>query len=248
MYCYFPNKRFWEEKVAWVTWINWTEGDFSLIDGEYALLLWEYITAHELIQGQATAVRYEVVHKELFSLATLRLLHSFVGMRYTSYTNSVPLRIWSDIPALLKRRWKPWKRIERSWTIDISAGAFVFSACEKPVSTQQLIVFPDIWTMHQQLPARLFDQPWVVRWHSWLSVLQKAAIYRWCKQGSIHTLLTTPAGIFQDRVALQSILLVDAHKRWYKSVQDPRYRTPTVVKDMQEVFSCSLKASGVLLV
>lgn len=248
MYCYFPNKRFWEEKVAWVTWIIWNEGDFLLIDGEYALVLWEYITAHELIQGQVTAVHYEIVHKALFSWATLRLLHSFVGMRYSSYTNSVPLRIWSDVLALLKRRWKPWKRIERSWTIDIVSGAFVFSASEKPIATQQLIVFPDIWTMHQQLPARLFEQPWVVRWHSWLSVLQKAAIFWWCKQGSIHTLLTTPAGIFQDRVALESILLVDAHKRWYKSVQDPRYRTPTVVKDMQDVFSCRLKASGVLLV
>jgi primosomal protein N' len=109
------------------------------------------------------------------------------------------------------------------------------------------MVFPDLWTMHQQLPARLFEQWGVARRHSGLSVWQKAAIFRWCKQWTLHTLVTTPAGIFQDWHDLGSIFLVDAHKWWYKSVQDPRYWTPTVITTFCEMFSCKVMTSGVLL-
>jgi hypothetical protein len=247
MFCYFPNKWFGEEKVAWVTGISWSEGDFFLIDGEYALILGEDITAHELIVGQATAVHTELVEKQLCGKETMRLIHAFVAQRYTSYTNTVPLWIGSDMLALMKRRPKSPKPLGRARSLELSStGKFVFSAAELKTS-QQLVVFPDLRTMHQQLPARLFEQAWVARRHSGATALQKAAIFRWCKQGTIHTLITTPAGIYQDRKKLDHIFVVDAHKRWYKSVQDPRYRTPQVLSAMQEIYSCKISTSGVLL-
>lgn len=247
MYCYFPNKRFWEEKVARVTWCTWITGDFFSIDGDYALLLWEHITAHELIPGQVTAVHCELIEKSFCSPKTLHVIHEFVWKRYTTYTNTVPLWLWSDMVALLKRRVKSVKNTTRSRSVDLTKErVFAFSS-NSPTSSQQLIVFPDIWTMHQQLPAKLFDQPGVIRRHSGLSALQKASIFRWCKKWTVHTLITTPAGIFQDRKDLQLIYLVDEHKRRYKSAQDPRYRTPTVLAEMKEVYSCSLISSGMQL-
>lgn len=50
------------------------------------------------------------------------------------------------------------------------------------------------------------------------------------KIGKLTTVLTTPAHVFQDRHALQSIVLVDAHKRYYKFQQDPRYWLPTLLR------------------
>jgi hypothetical protein len=88
----------------------------------------------------------------------MHLLHRFVAMRYTSYAQAVPLWIGADIAVLLKRRPKKGKHAQRAWNTTVSSqGEFVFSASE-PVATQQLMVFPDLWTMHQQLPARLFEQ------------------------------------------------------------------------------------------
>lgn len=247
MYCYFPNKRFWDEKVAWVTWVTGTAGDLFMIDGEYALLLWEHITAHELIFGQVTAVHNELVEKSLCSANTLCLIHKFVWHRYTTYSNTIPLWIGADLIALLKRRSKKWKQTQRAWKIELSSQGEIVFLASNVTSRQQLIVFPDLWTMHQQLPARLFEQEWVARRHSGLSALQKATLFWWCKQWTIHTLVTTPAWIFQDWHDLVSIMLVDAHKWWYKSVQDPRYRTPTVVSAFRDQFSCELMTSWVLL-
>lgn len=247
MFCYFPNKRIGDEKVAWVTWVSWSEGDFLLIDGEYALVLGEHITNSELISWQVTSVYSEYVEKKLCSSKTMRLIHDLVGQWYSSYTNVIPLWIWSDMLALMKRRGKKQKTVSRSWSVELdSSGMFVFSASSS-TSAQQILVFPDLRTMHQQLPARIFVQEGVGRRHSWLTALQKATIFRWCKQWLIHTLITTPAGIFQDRKQLDHIFIVDAHKWWYKSGQDPRYRTPRVLAAMQKIFACNLSTSGVLL-
>lgn len=247
MYGYFPNKRFGEDKVARITWITGSQGDLFLVDGEYVVLLGEDITAHELIQGQFTAVHTASIQPWLCTDKSMQLIHHFVWMRYTSYAHTIPLWIGADILALLKRRSKKGKQAQRAWKIELSAQSeFVFSTTTA-TWRQQLLVFPDLWTMHQQLPARLFEQGGVARRHSGLSVLQKAAIYWWCKQWTIHTLITTPAWIFQDWLDVESIILVDAHKWWYKSVQDPRYRTPTVISAFRDKFSCDVMTSGVLL-
>lgn len=248
MYCYFPDKRFGEDKVAWVTWITSDEGDLLSIDGNLALVLGEQVTAHELMQGQMTAVRTELICKWLIWKDALDIIHEFVWTRYTSYAQTVQLWIGADIHVLLKRQGKSLKKpMSRSWRMELGEqGKFVYAVIP-PTMTQQLIVFPDLWTMHQQLPARVFEQPWVARRHSGLTTLQKATIYWWCTYGSIHTVITTPAGIFQNRYSLASISLVDGHKRWYKSAQDPRHRTPSVLTAFCEKFSCSFTSSGVFL-
>ncbi len=247
MYCYFLNKRFWEEKVAWVTWCSWSAGDLMLIDEEYVLVLWEHITASELVHGAATAVKTEVVYTSLCSRKTLQCMHRFVGHWFTSYTNTVPLRLWSDLPALLKRRQKKLSSISRTRNAQFSPEGKVYFSATSPTTTQQLLVFPDIWTMHQQLPAKVFDQPWVVRRHSWLTSLQKATIFWWCKVGSIHTLISTPAGVFQDWSSLWAIMVIDGHKRRYKGAQDPRWRIPTVMDSFTQIYECAYTTSWVFL-
>ena len=108
-----------------------------------------------------------------------------------------------------------------------------YTSCPE-TSTQQVIVFPDIWTIYAQLPAKIFTQPGVAVFHGGLTLIQQAKLFRQLKQGAIHTLLTTHAGIFQDRYDLEQIIIIDGHKRRYKSQQDPRYWTPVVLAHLAE--------------
>ncbi|MDP2670097.1 MAG: hypothetical protein Q8O99_03820 [bacterium] len=59
--------------------------------------------------------------------------------------------------------------------------------------------------------------------------------------------MSTHAQIFQDFFDLTSIVLIDQHKRRYKSQQDPRYRTPTVVEQMVNTYGPTLQTTGYTL-
>ena len=52
---------------------------------------------------------------------------------------------------------------------------------------------------------------------------QKRDAFRSLKAGKYMTLVCTPSQMFQDWADLKSIVLLDQHKRRYKSQQDPRY-------------------------
>lgn len=236
MYVYFPELWYGEDKVVWATGVQWRAGDFVKLDGQDALLLWENSTSPELIKGQITVVNCELIFSSLLSERSLEQIHNFVWERFTPYSNTLPLRLWNDFWVVMKRCIKKTKKSDRVWEVSwLKIGWIDF----KPYSwnrKQQLVVFPDLRTMHQQTPKRVFEQPWVSRWHAWLTALQKATIFWWVKTGQIHTLITTPAWIFQDWLMLWDIFLIDTHKRRYKSGQDPRYRTPSVCESIQKIY------------
>lgn len=247
MYCYLPEKRCGEDKVAWINGVQGTVGDLVRVDDMVALILGETITNAERGNREFVIVRTELLIPWLLSVRTIEFLHQFVGERFTSYAAALPLWIGADLQTLQKRAKKKSPQTSRARSLHLHPTWWFVFAPTAATTVQQMLVFPDIWTMHQQLPMRLFDQPWVARWHGWLSAGQQAAIFWWCKTGEIHMLITTPAGIFQDRSDLQEICVVDAHKRRYKSAQEPRYRTPSVLSAIKNVYSCRLTSSWVLL-
>lgn len=243
MYVYFPTVWYGDDKVAWATGISWNAGDFMYLDGQEALLLWEQCTAAELIKGHITVVKAELVCKTLLTQKALEQVHQFVWERFTTYANTIPLRLWNDFWVIMKRCLKKTNKSERFWEVSGLQTGWVDFKPYTGVRKQQLLISPDLRTMHQQIPARVFDQPWVSRWHAGLTALQKATIFWWVKTGQIHTLITTPAGIFHDWVQLWDIFIIDAHKRRYKSSQDPRYRTPSVCDSIQKIYWNQMVAS-----
>jgi len=60
-------------------------------------------------------------------------------------------------------------------------------------------------------------------------------------------LVCKPSQIFKDWYNLQSILLMDQHKRRYKNQQDPRYDATTVVKCLAEKTDAELIMTGAVL-
>lgn len=240
MYVYFPELWYGDDKVAWATGVAWNEGDLVTIDGQIGLLLWEHCIASELIKGQVTGVHVEPVYKTLLTPKALTQIHQFIWERFTTYSNTIPLRLWNDFTIVMKRLLKKQTKTPRHWEMSwLWEWSVSFSAYTGEWK-QQVLVFPDLRTMHQQVPARVFDQPWVSRWHAWLTALQKATIFWWIKMGQIHTVVTTPAWIFQDWLLLWDIFLVDAHKRRYKWAQDPRRRTPSVGESLQTIYWANL--------
>lgn len=232
MYRYFPDKRFGDDKVAWVTWVTWKPWDLYKIHDRYALCLWATIPLREIITGHETATEYELCFASFVYPKTIDRILSMTQTWYSSYAHVFPLWLWSDMQALMKQSKKKqatsWRerevRMSDAWNISFVAAPMTYD--------QQLLLFPDIRTMHQRLPERLFLQTGVARWHSGLTARQQAVIFWWCKQWTLHTLISTHAGIFQDWHNLTTIYGVDMHKRRYKSQQDPRYWTPEVIQGM----------------
>lgn len=236
MYVYFPTLWFGEDKIAWATGVQWNAGDLMNCDGHDAVLLWENTTSPELIKGQITIVNSELVFPSLLSAWALEQIHNCVWERFTPYCNVLPLRLWNDLCVVMKRCLKKTYKSERRWEVSWLQTGWVDFKSYAWDRKQQLLVFPDLRTMHQQIPKRVFEQPWVSRRHAWLTHLQKATIFWWIKTGQVHTLITTPAWVFQDWLQLWDIFIIDSHKRRYKSGQDPRYRTPSVCDSIQKIY------------
>lgn len=63
--------------------------------------------------------------------------------------------------------------------------------------------------------------------------------------GHIHTVHCTASEIFQDWRNLKYITLHDAHQRYYKSQQDPRYDTREVARKMADAYGSNLTFQGI---
>ena len=165
-------------------------------------------------------------------------MHEFVSYRFCAYDHAIWLRMGADMHQIIKRLWKKATPVARSFSLTLHA--WVLRSVQKESSkSQQCIVFPDLRTMQQLAPTSLLNYPGVAVWHSWLTAVQQAKIFSAIKWWQIHTLLTTHAGIFQDRYDLEEIVVIDAHKWRYKSQQDPRYWTPSVLKHLSQLWNIS---------
>jgi len=245
MYLYFPDRRYGTDKVALVHGLQAKAGDLLEIDETYAIALGDQISFKELIHAKALGKTSTVVFKQLLRPETLLFIHAFVQHRFCTYASAMPLRT-GDISQLVRQHKKKPKPLSRDRAIQVDGWTVTLQKC--PTTTgQQLIIFPDLRTMQHVLPEKVFSQPGVIQLHSGLTVVQKAKAFRWIKTGYYHTILSTHAQIFQDFFDLTSIVLIDQHKRRYKSQQDPRYRTPTVVEQMVNTYGPTLQTTGYTL-
>jgi primosomal protein N' len=60
------------------------------------------------------------------------------------------------------------------------------------------------------------------------------------KHGQSELLICTPSECFWDYHDLSQITLIDPHKRYYKSQQDPRYDIMRVCELMAHYYDCEL--------
>jgi primosomal protein N' len=82
---------------------------------------------------------------------------------------------------------------------------------------------------------------------NWVDVListntqnQKDKSRRNIKMWNTEIVLATHSEIFQNYKKLKKIVIIQSHKRYYASQQDPRYKTLDVVQKLAEIWKCEL--------
>ncbi len=220
-------------------------GDLLHIGQEYLLVLGEDVAWKEQhTKKRKPWVEPQVLIAWLLSEKSLTMLHRMVEQWFTTYRNTLPLRL-GDIDELLKRKpsGEKKKKSESKISHDILIVTKEWFERWESSKGQQLIVFPDLRTLESYRKEEFKSSATVVL-HSQTSAKQKAEAFWKIKNGQISSVRCTYSQQFQDWASLTDIALVDQHKRYYKSQQDPRYFVPTVVEKLAEITGAALQKSG----
>ncbi len=252
MYYFHFTHYAWQDRVFLSDQQFGNPWDLLHLAGEYLLVLGDDVARQE----QHTKIikpssQPEVISSALLWLNSLTMIRWMVEHRFTTYKNVVPLWI-GDIDELLKV-WGISMSKSKKWTTKpfyhlLTTDGWALVQEEGKKSWQQLVVFPDVWTMTsylQSLDEKSMKE--ILTLHGQSTAKQKSQAFRALKTGKASTLCCTYSQLFQDWHSLKHILLVDQHKRYYKSQQDPRYYVPTVVEELAKVWGIKLEKTWLAL-
>jgi hypothetical protein len=164
--------------------------------------------------------------KILITTPTLNLIHHLVYEYYTTYANIIKLYLPNDISKLLKKHHHP--------TIP-------------PSHPLTLIIMPDWRTIINKQSEYNYTLEQAI-W-SQHTINQDIKLFRNIKHGQESnsksprgeiTIVCTPGECFWDYPNLSQIILVDPHKWYYKSQQEPRYDIARVCELMAHYYGCTL--------
>jgi hypothetical protein len=166
---------------------------------------------------------------QLISTPTLNIIHHLVYEYYTTYPNILNLYLPNDIAKLIQKKpqihssSKPLSSPTRR-----GAGGEV----------QELIIMPDRRTIISQQEQYQYNVTQAIG--SQHTINQDIKLFRNIKHGAQSTIICTPGECFWDYHHLGQITLVDPHKRYYKSQQEPRYDINRVCELMAHYYQCNL--------
>jgi hypothetical protein len=181
----------------------------------------------------------------LLSSPTLSLIHHLVYEYYTTYANIIKLYLPNDVTKLLKK--------QSSKPLDKGA---VHRTGGLGVNSQTLIIMPDRWTIVNQQEQYWYALNQAI-W-SQHTINQDIKLFRSIKHGDKSNngtkvnpwegkspwvgqiIVCTPGECFWDYYNLNQIILIDPHKRYYKSQQEPRYDIARVCELMAHYYNCTL--------
>jgi len=209
----------------------------------YYLVLWQTIHRDHLYKiGQAPAQLTSLLVKGggrrpedlLLSSPTIQLIHHLTHEYYTTYVNIIKLFLPSDIEKLIKKSLPAssltkGERPEGSTLgVDPKGGGF----------KQNLIIMPDRRTIinKQSEYNYTIDQAFGSQHTS----LQDIKLFWNIKAWLTSQLVCTPGECFRDYRDLAQITLIDPHKRYYKSQQEPRYDIMRVCELMAHYYWATL--------
>lgn len=221
-----------------------------LLDGGHNVQQGDLVRTHDdvfLVLGEESsfAEQYTTVYRHFvivdvissfFSASTIFLIHQLVATYYSTYKNVIDLFV-PDIDVCL-RLYNPHKEEASYVPVRFDQETQQFSAGQSSLPGQQLIVFPDLRSMYQAL-GNTHRGNNVLR-HSGMTTLQKARIAQSVRQGTLSTLYTTHAGIFQAWYDLRHIVVFEPYKRYYASHQDPRYKTQDVIAMLVDLYGSTV--------
>lgn len=263
MYGYVFDHWYGRDRVVKLNGLWFLQGDIIYSDGMYILLLGETIAHQQLYTHELDINSYHSIEWSFLSHTALKMIHHFVYYRYTSYKNTIPLRLDEDIDTILKRKisHKPKKQSSTvSILKEIQEKDFYYKwdyntrkqtlhqYLDTVPSYQRLVVFPSVRVMYNSVQIEYFNR---LSWYLLLSgsstSKQKQEAFRSIKSGKTHTILATGSQIFHDYYHLDEILVSDQHSRHYKSQQDPRYHTVHVCDSLATIYQANIVKIGLEL-
>jgi primosomal protein N' len=159
---------------------------------------------------------------------------------YSNYKSVLKYFVSFDIDGLLKR-WKIERKKTRINNREVLIDNWNIYMSDDKIDGQQLIIFPDLWTLFNTVDEAILWVKWNIFLNSNDTQNQKDKKWRMIKNWEINNIFCTHSEIFQDRNNLKKIILIDPYKRYYENQQDPRYSVNDVVKTMVKIYWASLE-------
>ncbi len=243
MFLYQLNNSFINQSIVSHQDNSLTVGD-CLSDNQdnYYLVLGDTIHRPHLYKVGLAPSLLSSVAPQLLSSVTLNLIHHLVYEYYTTYTNIIKLYLPNDISKLLKKK------------SPLSSSKITAKKASSEKLT--LIIMPDRRTIVNQQDQYHYTLDQAI-W-SQHTINQDIKLFRDIKHGENSntgatantwekktpwvekTIVCTPGECFWDYWNLSQIILVDPHKWYYKSQQEPRYDIARVCELMAHYYWCIL--------
>lgn len=231
MFFYFFDRHYGHDRVAQAR-IEWASA-WDFFEARwygYILCLWEHVSR---VEQYTKTVELWLEKAEIITLCnwllsqqSIDLMHWFTHHRFCSYKKALPLRI-SDPEDIAKR--------------------MILKKSKKSTNSQKLTIYPNLWSLHNDNDINKINSTTIIL-HSQSTKKQKSDAFWSIKNGLTESVVCTYSQMFQDRTNLQKITLIDQHTWYYKSQQDPRYKTWTVIDQMWEIYGCEIIKSWYSLV
>lgn len=236
---YFSFTRFFGiDMVVWINGLNKVKPwDLIKIGSEYFLCLGEQVQFDELYNHKLdmSDMIFELIYKWFLSMKSLKLIDFLVYEYYSTYRKVLNLFMDLDIDKFLSRQTSKKRTITYNKAeFDLGKSTLRFS--ESSSNGQQLVVFPDVWTLSNFCSESIFSDKNIKILYGQSTEKQKSELFRWIKNWSIWTLICTHSQLFQDWKDLKNIVLIQPDKWYYKSQQDPRYWTIDVICTMRKIW------------
>lgn len=218
---------------------GYTAGDLIVCHNEYYVIRYQ---DQEFNSTMLDSTQTHLIHRTLISAHTLQRIDWMVRYRYSTYNKVLALFLpaeWSvmskyPLPKSRKPRYQSRSYTHQKLLVDHIQH-----------SGQQLIVFPDLWTLTSMVDLSALVTGTQIL-YSTMSLKQKITTYRNIKCGHCHTLICTHSQLFQDRHSLRDILIIDPHKRYYKNSHTPKYFTQDVVEYVAHLYHAQIQIWSVL--
>ncbi|MEF2175216.1 MAG: hypothetical protein V3575_01985 [Candidatus Absconditabacteria bacterium] len=213
------------------------QGDLLYDGNRYYLSLGRNISFEELIIDEiGFDDDISIIYKSFLSKNVVDIIHNIVKQNFSLYRLVIPMFLSDEIRNLLKRASKKLnKNVE---FIDYSN--FRNSRTIKKQTGQQLVLFPDLWSVYNEIDNEYMSLDGVEMLNSKSTNIQKGKTFWNIKSGVTNTLICTHSQIFQDWLNLSKIIIYSPHQRYYKNQKDPRYSTSDILLLYEECYKAEV--------
>ena len=206
------------------------------------LCLWDEISFKEQYEYMydINISDINLISKTFLTIKTLDMVDWMVYRRYSNYKSVLRYFVSFDIEGLLSK-WKSQNIKNKIKNYEIVTKDWNISVTNKEIDWQQLIIFPDLWTLYNTIDEAELSDKWNIFLNSNNTQNQKDKHWWMIKNWEINNVFCTHSEIFQDRNNLKKIILFDPYKRYYENQQDPRYSVNEVVKQMWKFYWANIE-------